>query len=130
MSVELTSRIGEITKGATMRGRDLVTRTCMEVEAGAKRNLVENGSVVTGNLIGSIEADTDGFEGEVGTAVTYAPYVEFGTGERGAASEFPGKPDYLTYSEDWKGMSARPYLIPALESAREGFEMRAGGIYR
>lgn len=130
MSVELTSRIGDITREATKRGKLAAVRTCMEVEAGAKRNLVANGSVRTGNLIGSVEADIDGFDGEIGTGVFYGPYVEFGTGRRGEASEFPGKPPYITYSEDWKGMAAKPFLIPALEAARDGFELRAAGIYR
>ena len=130
MPVELHSRFGEIIIASERRGRDLVTRTCMAVEAGAKRNLVENESVDTTNLFSSVEADTDGFEGEVGTAVFYGPFVEFGTGERGDASEFPGKPAGITYSEDWKGMRARPYLIPALEAERERFEHDAGGIYR
>lgn len=130
MSVELVSRIGGITKDATERGKLAVARTCMEIEAGAKRNLVENGSVVSGNLIGSLESDVDGFDGEVGTSVFYGRFVEFGTGRRGAASEFPGKPEHITYSEDWKGMAAKPYLIPALEAARDGLELRAAGVYR
>lgn len=130
MPVELTSRIGDVTRQATKRGKLAISRTCMEVEAGAKRNLVTNQSVRTGNLIGSIETDVDGFDGEVGTGVSYAPFVEFGTGRRGEASEFPGKPEHITYSEDWKGMAAKPYLIPALEAARDGFELRAAGIYR
>lgn len=130
MSVELTSRIGEVTRTAARRAEVAVARTCMEVEAGAKRNLVANGSVRTGNLIGSVEADVNGFDGEVGTAVSYAAFVEYGTGRRGQASEFAGKPPYITYSSDWEGMAAKPYLIPALEAARDGLELRAAGIYR
>lgn len=46
----------------------------------------------------------------------HAAYVEFGTGRRGAASKGAGP---YSYSETWPGMEARPYLRPALDTARE-----------
>lgn len=98
----------------------------------------------------------DGFEGEVGFGSGDAVLVEFGTGERGAASDFPDKPDDITYSTDgrwekrrvsmsgaegggfltekvfnsnWKGMAAQPYLIPSVEEQREPFGMALAGLY-
>lgn len=53
--------------------------------------------------------------GTVGTIAEYAPYVEFGTGQMGAASPSPPKASIsLKYKEDWKGQVARPFLYPAL----------------
>lgn len=53
--------------------------------------------------------------GTVGTIVEYAPYVEFGTGQMGAASPSPPKaPLSLGYREDWKGQFAQPFLYPSL----------------
>lgn len=121
MPAELTNRIPEIVAEAELRSEAAVARTCMEIEAGAKRNLIANGSVVTGNLVGSIESHVTGTSGEVGTNVEYSVFVEYGTGQRGAESEFEGKPDDLSYSEGWPGMSARPYMIPAAEAQRAPF---------
>lgn len=73
------------------------------------------------------------YVGTVGTAAEYAPYVEFGTGQMGAASPFPPKaPLSLSYREDWKGQFAQPYLYPALVNNRDRiikhleFELRKG----
>lgn len=129
MPAELVDRIPEIVAEAEVRATEVVTGTCMAIEAGAKRNLIANGSVVTGNLVGSIEASVIGIEGEVGTAVLYAPYVEYGTGERGAESDFEGKPGDIIYSSGWPGMSARPYLTPAAEAERAPFYAEMSRVY-
>lgn len=129
MAVTLDSRIPEIIALSEERAATAVAKTVLDIEAGAKRRLIEHGSVDTGNLLGSIEGHSEGTSGEVSTGVEYAPYLEFGTGRRGEASEFPGKPADLTYSEDWAGMAARPYMIPSAEEAREPFEMAVASIY-
>lgn len=74
--------------------------------------------VDTGRLRNSIQAETKEIGGkEVGrifTNLEYAPYVEFGTGQRGEASPSPPKsPDDLYYRQDWVGMEAHPYMYPA-----------------
>ncbi len=45
----------------------------------------------------------------------YAAMVEYGTGERGAASPGAGEGPY---DPNWPGMVAQPYLRPALDTAR------------
>lgn len=129
MPAVLESRIPEIIGAAEVKAELAVSRTCMEIEADAKRNLVANGSVETGNLVSSIEAHVTGTSGEVGTSVEYSVFVEYGTGQRGAESEFEGKPDDITYSAGWAGMSARPYLTPAAEAARSPFLLSMSEIY-
>jgi hypothetical protein len=128
-NVVLTSRIPQICAGAEERGHMIIEKTTLDIEAAAKARLVAWPAVDTGALLNSGEAHVEGYEGEVGFGSGHAIYVEFGTGERGAASHFPGKPDDITYSPDWKGMAAQPYLTPSVEEAREPFEMALGGLY-
>lgn len=76
------------------------------VEGDAKRLC----PVDTGRLRSSI-ATTKGYDGDncvatVGTNVEYAPYVEFGTGQRGDPS--------VEHRQDWMGQPPHPYLRPAL----------------
>ena len=76
--------------------------------------------VDTGNLAGSIHQEVktkkDSVEGRVYTNTQYAPYVEFGTGSKGNGS-YPYDIDGLNleYKEDWAGMTAQPYMYPALK---------------
>lgn len=77
--------------------------------------------VDTGELRDSlrVEAITDDgsrLTGAVSANTGYAAYVEFGTGQRGAASAGAGPGPY---SPTWPGMPAQPYLRPALDQARD-----------
>jgi hypothetical protein len=128
-TVVLTSRIPEMCAAAEERGHMIVEKATLDIEAAAKARLVAWPAVDTGALLNSGEAFVDGYEGEVGFGSGHAVYVEFGTGARGAASDFPGKPDDIKYSPDWKGMAAQPYLIPSVEEARGPFEVAVGQLY-
>ena len=78
--------------------KDAITKACFDVEAEAKNTV----PVDTGNLKNSIQADLDNIEsleGEVGTGVEYAAYIEYGTSK----------------------MPARPYLTPAAEKVAGSF---------
>lgn len=73
-----------------------------------------------GALRNSIHADVketnNSIEGKVYTNMEYAPYVEFGTGQRGESSPSPPKSDQdIRYRQDWSGMPAQPYLFPAMK---------------
>jgi hypothetical protein len=127
--VILTSRIPEIVAGAEERGHAVVDKTVHDIEAAAKARLYAYPAVESAALVNSGEAVAEGFEGEVGFGTGHSNYVEFGTGGRGEASHFLGKPDDITYSQDWAGMAAQPYLIPSVEEAREPFEMACGQLY-
>ncbi len=87
--------------------------------------------VDTGNLAGSIHPKviTQGktIIGKVYTNVSYAPYVEFGTGSKGNGT-YPNKDISLSYrSTPWvytpngedfyrtEGQVAQPYMYPALK---------------
>jgi len=129
MPAELASRIPEIILEGEVRAELAVSRTCMEIEANAKHNLIANGSVKTGELVSSGETHVEGTTGEVTFGTDHSFFVEYGTGERGSESEFEGKPDDISYSPGWPGMSARPYLTPAAESQRAPFLADMSRIY-
>jgi HK97 gp10 family phage protein len=74
--------------------------------------------VDTGDLRQSIGKETkvtaDRITTTVGTSMEYAPYVEFGTGQRGEATNTNPNID-VSYRQDWSGQKAQPYLYPALK---------------
>lgn len=76
--------------------------------------------VETGALQASIESEVtdngDTITASVGPrGIHYAAFVEFGTGERGAASEGAGAGPYGNTA----GQAAQPYMRPAIDSSRE-----------
>lgn len=74
----------------------------------AQRNLRANGSVQTGNLRSSLTYKVKGDVVSVGTNVSYAPYVEYGT---------------------YKS-AAKPYLRPALDQNRRELVGRWRSLFR
>lgn len=78
----------------------------------------------TGDLRQSIRKETkryrDKIVAKVYTNSDHAAYMEFGTGQEGAASPSPPKyPGELNYRADWVGVPAQPYLYPALKNNEE-----------
>lgn len=73
-----------------------------------------DGGTLRNSIQASIEEKGGKVIGKVSTNVHYAPYVEFGTGQRGESSPSPPKYDgELSYRQDWAGMPAQPYMYPA-----------------
>lgn len=100
-----------------------VLQAAMKVQADAKM-LAPVAEIDGGTLRGSIQATVEErggtVVGKVSTNVYYAPYVEFGTGQRGEASPSPPKWDgNLSYRQDWAGMAAQPFLLPAAEQNKK-----------
>lgn len=102
--------------------RAAVNETAVNIQRNAKRAC----PVDTGRLRSSIRMEfySNGLAAEVFTNVKYAPYVEFGTGMRGAASKKPPGMPSVDYTLSWPGMPARPFLFPAAEQERRKFEER------
>ena len=77
-----------------------------------------DGSTLRSSLHSEVEATETGVRVTVGTAVHYAPHVEFGTGDRGIATgnlNYPLQANSgKSYTVGWPGMVAQPYLRPAL----------------
>jgi HK97 gp10 family phage protein len=91
-----SNRFAEIAKQFHNEASQVVRKTTLDVEAGAKRLA----PVDTGLLRNSIQSVMEGdLTGVVFTNVEYSVYLEYGT----------------------RKMSARPFMTPALESARQPF---------
>jgi len=75
--------------------------------------------VRTGELksSGSVSVTWSGTKvtGAIKYTAGHAAYNEFGTGRRGAASEWAGP---YEYKQSWPGMTAIPFLRPALDQGR------------
>lgn len=90
--VSVKNKLPAIVKDLDTRGAELVERTAHLIAGKTKENLVAQGAVRTGNLLNSYQVEMEGrFAAIVGTAVAYAPHVEYGTAK----------------------MAARPHLTPA-----------------
>lgn len=78
-----------------------------------------------GRLRNSIQHKIEKFQGNivgiVYTNVEYAPYVEFGTGQRGESSQIL-KPEGISYRHDWRGQPPVPFLYPALIQNQENIK--------
>lgn len=57
----------------------------------------------------------------VGTNVEYSAMIEFGTGQKGMASPQPPGVN-VSYTQDWVGMEAQPYLWPALQQNKDNIK--------
>ncbi len=114
---------------STFTGLNVATALCtyqtanrLSVEQSAEIVLEEAEAIVpvdTGELRESghteIEVKGDEATGYVVFDAEHAAYVEYGTGERGAASPGAGEGPY---TPGWPGMPAQPYIRPALDTAR------------
>jgi hypothetical protein len=133
-TVILDSRVPEIADHLEERAGKLVAKATMDVEARAKENLIMQGSVDTGFTLNSIAGHAFGYSGDVSVSASTAIYIELGTGVRGEAYEFPGKPQDVTYDPTWtRGIPKDPmhgfaFLIPAVESERPAFDAAVGQL--
>lgn len=119
------SDLNKLLKELDKKGLDIkkaikkgVTKTTFNCQAVAKKSA----PVDTGNLRTSIHAkvrENDNIvTGTVEPTVEYAPYLEFGTGQRGMSSSIE-RPEDIRYSADWKGQDAQPYMYPAYLEQRD-----------
>jgi HK97 gp10 family phage protein len=100
----------------------LVPRIIAAVARASEAVVTEAKAIVpvdTGELQESIHSETvwagTKVTGTIQADAPHAAFVEFGTGQRGAAS--PGAGPY-PYSSTWPGMVAQPYMRPALDTAQ------------
>ena len=110
-------------------GGDVKESARKGLERGAKR-IQKNAKMLTpvdtGYLRNSIKTNSeirpDGAEAKVYTNTEYAPYVEFGTGQRGRESDID-RPEGVSYKGDWPGQTAQPYMTPAYLHAQNSGEV-------
>ena len=117
----LIKRIGKLAPEIAKEVAMEVNASALAIQSKARRSVASN-STDKGRLVGSIqlkEVNTgDKIMYTVGSALKYAPYVEFGTG--GTVNVPAG---YEDFAIQFKGkgirkinLRPRPYLIPAFES--------------
>lgn len=96
-----------------------LNKCCIQVENTAK----EKCPVDSGQLRNSIKHKVESGVGEVGTNVSYAPYVEYGTGlfsSKGTGRKSPWS--YQDTRGQWHttaGQKPQPFLIPALNENKD-----------
>lgn len=114
------SALGGNVKESSRKG---IERGAKKIQTNAKM-LCTTGK--TGQLKNSIKTKSEitqqGAKAQVFTNLEYGPYVEFGTGQRGAASNIE-RPDGIAYKADWNGQTAQPYLTPAYLHAKNTGEV-------
>lgn len=119
----LRTRATKVRKAVAQGVQDALLRGALLIEGDAKRAT----PVETGRLRASIAhrlfRDGQAVGYEVGTNVEYAPFVEFGTGRRGASSALTASAREGMREERYvhgpsAGMSAQPFLFPAFETRR------------
>jgi HK97 gp10 family phage protein len=107
-------------KNAIERGAESIGET---VERHAKENIIAQKAVDTTNLLQKIthqEKQTGtGYETMIGTAVEYAPYIEFGTGKYSSTGGGTTKESWVYQDDygDWHRaypQRPRPFLEPAV----------------
>lgn len=99
-----------------------ILQAAKKVQADAKRlaPVSENGVRLRDSIQASVEKVQGQPVGTISTNLYYAPYVEFGTGQRGEESPAPPKWDGdLSYRQDWAGMEAQPFMFPAAAQNKE-----------
>ena len=116
VSYEFEDNTGEILAAllnAKERGLEAIGETAV---AYAVKNITENESIDTGRLRNNVAYRVFGDDVVVGVNVSYAPYVEFGTGLYAEG----GRPTPWVYKDDegnyhWTaGNPAKPFLKPAV----------------
>lgn len=96
-----------------------------KIQNDAKRLIKAKNAFDTGRLHGSITVEKIPNGYSVGTNVEYAPYIEYGTGEKGDPTAPHTARKFWRYKDEngnWhtsKGIRARPYLRPAFNINKE-----------
>jgi len=96
--------------------KNIIARAAAILEAEIKLQITEMGLVDTGNLRASVHSFTRqkiySTEGVAATNVEYAPFLEFGTGQRGAKSDHPNVPPKYKHG-DSRGIVAYKFMHKA-----------------
>ena len=97
------------------------TLTGIEGRAAAGAPIGPTG-VLAGSQTHESRRTAEGAEGVASSGAAYSAYVNYGTGQKGASSDVPGRTDEIRYSAGWMGMSARPFFSQAVEDGRSEWD--------
>lgn len=136
MSADFTKATADVnawSQNKVQRIKDVVNETALNVQSGAKRRC----PVDKGRLRSSIAiepANGPGYAVRVGTKVSYAPYVEFGTGIFSEHPTIQGRQTPWVYPKRGgefvftRGQKAQPFLNPAAEEERPKYIAAMRGV--
>jgi HK97 gp10 family phage protein len=96
--------------------RASVEASCAVVQEAAKAMCPVDTGALRDSIATTIVESDKAIRGYVAPGMSYAGYVEFGTGRRGAASAGAGSGPY---DPNWPGMVAQPYMRPAVDESHE-----------
>ena len=124
MPVEFNSNLGEVLSGS----QAAIKRAAEIIGGMAESYAKELCPVDTGNLRNSITHTTENNNRTVviSSSVTYAPFIELGTGkyaEGGGGRQTPWS--YQDSNGNWhttSGMPPRPYIRPAIEKHKDEYK--------
>lgn len=126
-TVRLESRLTEIAAQAEVRAAAIVSKTGIDVVAGAQARIQENRSVDTGNMLNSVAWEPeDALSGEVRVGAWYAIFVEGGSvhPERAYRTREGGLDVMDAYT-----IAPKPFFAPAVEDARAPFQAAVAQLY-
>lgn len=119
------SELDKLCKEIDKKGKNIrncvkrgVIRTANECEKISKELAPVDTDQLRASIHTEVKEKTDNVSAEVSPNVEYAPYPEFGTGQRGMASKIE-RPEGVQYKADWKGQDAQPYMYPAYLQTRD-----------
>lgn len=98
-----------------------VTKTTFKCTRIAKSNAPvaeKNGGQLRSSIHTKIEEKNNSIIGKSMPNTEYEVYPEFGTGQKGMASNIE-KPEGISYSADFKGQDPQPYMYPAFLQTRD-----------
>lgn len=99
----------------------IMLEAALILEAEVKRMITNLKLVDTGTLRASVHSFVRkqfGFvDGVVGTSISYSAFLEYGTGQKGAAEPHPAKPSWYQYG-DSPGIQAYKYMWTAWENKK------------
>jgi|AntRauTorckE6833_2_1112554.scaffolds.fasta_scaffold00502_18 HK97 gp10 family phage protein len=116
---EVESHIDKVMLRAALKLEDAVIMriTNYPVKSEGERGLVDTGTL-RASVHSFVRKRFGLTEGVVGTNMEYAPFLEYGTGVRGAESNHPNKPADYTYG-DHPGIKAYKFMWTAWEETKE-----------
>lgn len=105
-------------KKAIKKGVTKTTFNCTKIAKKRAPVAKVNGGQLRVSIHSDVKVKNDSIVGESAPNTEYEVYPEFGTGQRGMASKIE-RPEDVSYSANWKGQEANPYMYPAFLETRD-----------
>lgn len=115
------NKLGKSISTPIKTGMTKATNKCKRLakeECPTNKDLKITGGSLKESIHSEVRSKAEQIVGEVSTNKEYAAYVEFGTGQRGMATNTNTEVE-VSYRADWAGQKAHPYMYPAFTQTKE-----------